>query len=223
MLAQGDWLTWQLADSAFPTGGFAHSSGLESAYRCGEVGDSSDLIDFVCTALTQSVRGSVPFVTAAYRHPNQLTEYDKLCDVFLNNHVANRASRRQGQALVASIETTFQSDGLSRLGSMVKSRCLAGHLAPVFGVVMCKLGLGLDRTQRLFLFGSLRGLISSAVRLGVVGPLEGQSIQHALAPFAETILKRSSEASLAEVTQTAPVIDILQASHDRLYSRLFQS
>jgi urease accessory protein len=37
-----DWLLWQLADSAFPTGGFAHSGGLEAAWQHGEIRNSAE-------------------------------------------------------------------------------------------------------------------------------------------------------------------------------------
>jgi urease accessory protein UreF len=36
---EGNWLKWQLADSALPTGGFVTSSGLEVAYQQGWMGD----------------------------------------------------------------------------------------------------------------------------------------------------------------------------------------
>ena len=42
-----DALVWQLVDSAFPTGAFAHSLGLESAWHHGEVATREDLRRFV--------------------------------------------------------------------------------------------------------------------------------------------------------------------------------
>ena len=36
-------LVWQLVDSAFPTGAFAHSLGLEAAWHHGEVASRDDL------------------------------------------------------------------------------------------------------------------------------------------------------------------------------------
>src|SRR5947208_7672034 len=87
-----DWLLWQLADSAFPTGGFAHSSGLEAAWQQGEV-DATSLSAFVHDVITQAGHGVVPFVTAAHREPGDLGAIDSQCDAFLRNPVTNRASR----------------------------------------------------------------------------------------------------------------------------------
>ena len=51
------WLIWQLADSAFPCGGFAHSGGLEAALAWGEVDDDPALLDFARNALQQVAGG----------------------------------------------------------------------------------------------------------------------------------------------------------------------
>ncbi len=69
----------------------------------------------------------------------------------------------------------------------------------------------------------LRGWISAAVRLNIVGPLEGQTIQHQLADAAEAVATRFGEVALDDVAQTAPLLDLWQGTQDRLYSRLFQS
>ncbi len=46
-MSESEWLTWQIVDSAFPTGAFAHSCGLESAWQQGEVEDLGALDRFL--------------------------------------------------------------------------------------------------------------------------------------------------------------------------------
>ncbi|CAB5395604.1 unnamed protein product [Rhizophagus irregularis] len=48
-----DWLLWQFADSALPTGGFVASSGLEVAVQSGYVKDNNSLLIFLSS--TQGV------------------------------------------------------------------------------------------------------------------------------------------------------------------------
>ncbi len=217
-----DWLVWQLADSAFPTGGFAHSGGLEAAWQHGEIRGRADLLQFAEASLSQLGHAILPFVTAAHREPTRLTELDRLCDAFTSNHVANRASRLQGQALLASAERIFALPGLQRLRE-TDHQPPCGHFAPVFGVVMGVLELDQSATARLLFFQHLRGLIAGAVRLGIIGPMEGQSLQHRLSLRAEEILERCADLSLDDIAQTAPLQDLWQGAQDRLYSRLFQS
>jgi urease accessory protein UreF len=42
---------WQIVDSAFPTGAFAHSFGLEAAWQQGEMPDIAVLREFVQEAI----------------------------------------------------------------------------------------------------------------------------------------------------------------------------
>jgi urease accessory protein len=218
-----NWLIWQLADSAFPTGGFAHSAGLEAAVQWGEVTSANDLTAFTRSALTQIARSTIPIVCTACSDPIQYESLDRLTHALLTNHVANRASRAQGQAMLTAADRIFPSPDLAAMRQSVRTQRLHGHFAPVFGRIMGILNTTRDLAGQLFLFISLRGIISAAVRLGAVGPMEGQRIQHELGSEATTIAARCSALTLDDITQTAPLVDLLQGTHDRLYSRLFQS
>ena len=218
-----DWLLWQLADSAFPLSGFAHSGGLEAAWQSGEVSSAAALAGFIESSLDQSAHGAIPFVTAAHADPRQFAELDRLCDAFLSNHVANRASRQQGQSLLLAGERVFASSALTAFRASVIERNLAGHLAPSFGVVTRLLEFDCPSAVRVFLFLRLRGLLAGAVRLGLVGPLEAQAIQYRLSPAAEAAAMRGLTLGLDDLAQTAPLLDLWQGTQDRLYSRLFQS
>ncbi len=229
-VAADEWLLWQLIDSAFPTGGFAHSAGLEAAHQQGELPDGVALASFLESALLQAGRSLMPFVMAAHHDADRFAELDLFCDATLRSSVANRASRAQGQAMLIAIERTFAPppsatppSPLSNLRAAVRRDQLPGHLAPIFGACAGILGLSRSSVAMAFMFTTLRGMISAAVRLAVVGPMQAQMIQHDLASIARWIVNRFIDLPPTQVAQSAPLIDILQGGHDRLYSRLFQS
>lgn len=165
----------------------------------------------------------MPFVHAAFVGKIEFSKIDQQCDAFLSNHVANRASRLQGQAFAASAERIFAGRELKEFREALLTKNLPGHFAPVFGAVAKFLTLDSSATARLFVFTQLRGSISAAVRLNIVGPGEGQGIQHRLSDTAEQAARRFGEVALEDAAQTAPLLDLWQGTQDRLYSRLFQS
>jgi urease accessory protein len=218
---RSDWLAWQVLDSAFPTGAFAHSWGLESAWQHGEVPDVSALAQFVADSLAQAGHGSLPLVNAAYRSPDQLEDLDEQADAFLLNAVANRASRQQGRTLLATATRVWPSPALTAIEARTRAGC--AHLAPLTGVVFRAIRLPLETVQRIVLFAAMRGVLSAAVRLGIVGSYEAQRLQSASIRHLDAVLLDCAALGAHAVTQTAPIIDLLQARHDHLYSRLFQS
>jgi urease accessory protein len=214
-------LTWQLVDSAFPTGLFAHSWGLESAWQHGEVDGAPALRDFVDAAILQTGYSVLPLANAAFRSPEELEALDELAEAFLTNPVANRASRIQGRTFVATAARVWPSASLPALQARADSTC--AHVAPISGAAFRVIGLPLATVQKILLFGTARGVLSAAVRLGITGSFEAQRIQSACEPWLDTVAERCAEVTVAELAQTAPIIDLLQSKHDRLYSRLFQS
>jgi urease accessory protein len=216
-----DWLTWQIVDSAFPTGMFAHSWGLEAAWHQGEVADRDGLRRFLEASILQTGSASLPLVNDAYRSPEQLEALDAVADAFLLNTVANRASRIQGRTLLGTAGRIWPSAELGALRARADATC--AHVAPMAGAAFCAIGLPLPTVQRVVLYGVARGVLSAAVRLGIAGSFEAQRMQYECSPWLERIADRCGALSIDDLAQTAPVLDLLQAGHDRLYSRLFQS
>jgi urease accessory protein len=217
------WLVWQLADSAFPVGGFAHSGGLESAVQHGEVTSLEALHRFVREALWQSGQGALPLVGAACAEPGRLPELDALTESFLTGEVGNRASRTQGRALLSTCERALPSPALDQIAAQVRSRRLRMHHAPLWGAILATLGIAKEEAQRLYLHLSLRGLLSAAIRLGILGPQQAQHLHFQLSPALEEVYRRCRDLAAEEIAQTAPLIELFQSAHDRLYSRLFLS
>jgi urease accessory protein len=209
-----DFLLWQLADSAFPTGGFAHSGGLEAAWQHGEIRNRTELISFIETSLSQLGHAILPFVTSVHGESERFAELDRLLDAYTTNHVANRASRLQGRAFLASAERIF---GIP----VMKPPC--GHFPITWGFVTQVLKIDRASTVRIYFFQHVRALTASAVRLGIAGPIEAQGIQYRMAGRLTEIISRCHHLTLDDVAQTSPLLEIWQGTQDRLYSRLFQS
>ncbi len=159
----------------------------------------------------------IPFVSVGHDDPDRLEAWNLRCEAFLTNHVANRASRLQGRAFLNSAVRIFGA------AISIAKVCDPCHFAPVFGAVARKLSLQKSTTAQLFAFQSLRSVIAAAVRLGIVGPMEAQSIQHRMATRVAEILESASDIGIDDIAATSPLLDIWQGTQDRLYSRLFQS
>jgi urease accessory protein len=205
------WIVLQLADSAFPTGGFAHSAGLEAHVQRGEL---TSLEQFCREHIAQTAHGALPIVSAVHDEPSRLAEIDAFTRATLWSHVAARASKNQGRAL---LDIAHRSFGVAKVAG------IEGHLAPVFGYVTRMLGVDRDEALATYLHLALRGVISAAVRLGCVGPSEAQALHRHLHPALDAALATARVLTLADVAQTSPLIELVGATQDHLYSRLFQS
>jgi len=216
-----DWLTWQIVDSTFPTGAFAHSLGLESAWQHGEVETLDSLRIFLDAAIQQAGFATLPLVNAAYENADALEVLDVLADAFLVSAVGNRASRVQGRTLAATAARIWPCVEIAAIKR--RAEAVHAHVGPLSGAIFRTIGVPLPTAQRIVLFSAARGVLTAAVRLGIVGSYEAQRLQHDCARWLDAIAARCRALTLDDLAQTAPIADILQSAHDRLYSRLFQS
>ncbi|PRQ22482.1 putative urease accessory protein UreF [Rosa chinensis] len=221
------WGQWQLLDSILPTGGFAHSFGLEAAIQARIVSGPEDLQTFVIHHLENTASLLLPFVYSTTISPDleSLRRHDKILDAMLTNEVGRKASIAQGSALMRVAAAVYSE--IPSLKSMRETSLSNGvvsfHHAPMFGLICGLLGLDSSTSQRAFMFVTMRDVISAATRLNLVGPLGAAVLQHHIAPISEAILNQWKDRPIEEACQTVPLLDIVQGCHSYLFSRLFCS
>uniref|UniRef100_V5HAU6 Putative urease accessory protein uref posttranslational modification n=2 Tax=Ixodes ricinus TaxID=34613 RepID=V5HAU6_IXORI len=204
-------IIWDL-QSAFPTGSFAHSGGFEAAGQRG-------FIDRAGSFMT-------PFMREAHQqwtNPEAIRSLDCKLSASLTNHVASRASIQQGRSLIQTACATYAAPQLVSLQDQIYDEELNGHQAVMYGVLCGFLGIPETQAAISFLFGTLRTMVASAVRLGTTGTLEGQRIQYQLQARIPDIVERNRERTPCTACNTFPLVDLMQNSHDLLFSRMFYS
>lgn len=245
------WLVMQLSDTSFPGGSLANSGGLESALKLGyiEKNNTDSLIRYIDLILQQVVHQMIPFVATAHQftylndlHSN-FYQLDSYCHAVLTNEVSRRCSINQGKCFFRVIVTGTLSisDQLNLLNTSEQK--LNFHHAPLFGITCGFLKISLESTIKVYLRIALRDLISASARLGIIGPMEGVSVQvlyinkleswieNYLTPIEEPLIDSCDPCSSLIPRfyngkiprQCAPIVDIIQSQQDLLYTRLFNS
>ncbi|KAL5573519.1 hypothetical protein UlMin_023116 [Ulmus minor] len=218
------WSKWQLLDSLLPTGGFAHSLGLEAAIQSRLVSSPQHLQTFIIHLLENTGSFLLPFVYSAANSPDVQTwrRLDATLDAMLTNEVSSKASIAQGKSLIRVAAAVFSEiPSLKIMRNDHVDACF--HHAPIFGLICGLVGIDCTTSQRAYLFVTMRDVVSAATRLNVVGPLAAAALQHRIAPVAEDILLKWKDRPPEESCQTSPLLDTVQGCHAYLFSRMFCS
>lgn len=177
-------LALQMGDSAYPTGSFGYSWGLETLLAEGLVTRQSlprfaeaelegrwHRIDRIALAGGWRAEG-IAAVEA----------WDETIDLHLWPELQRRHSQEAGAAALAAA-TRLRLPGASALRDGVAQGRMAGHFPVVTGALYRAAGLSLGTALLLSAQGFLRGLLSVAVRLGKAGALEVQATMAGLVPL----------------------------------------
>ncbi|PVD37003.1 hypothetical protein C0Q70_03996 [Pomacea canaliculata] len=196
--------------------------GLESAVQHHWVQSKGDLINFCISVLENAGSLGIPFVQESFKNyadVKHLSRLDQLLHACSANHVACRASTKQGKAMLETASRVFMDQNISKLLSSL-SHC---HHAVVFGAICGCLGIAEEIMLATYMSGLARTVMASAVRLDKVGPIEAQKIVASLQKVIPEIIHRLKIRTTQEACITYPVLDILQNCHDRLFCKLFNS
>lgn len=229
----------QLADSCFPAGGFAFSNGLEGMAKSGFLRGLEDFRQYLECYLVQAASADLPFLNSAWSAAGDPEAFAAVAfewDAFLSLPAPRRASLAQGQAWLRAMEGACPLEAPGALPACdpggpalhgirpgFKERGLPFHFLLALAASLPAAGLTLAEGQTLLLHLALRDQLGAAVRLGLVGSLQAQGLHRAFLPLAERLRLRNAEATYHRSRKTAPMIEMGQAGHPYLYSRLFQS
>ncbi|HIA13451.1 MAG TPA: urease accessory protein UreF [Nitrospirales bacterium] len=218
---------FQLTDSLFPTGAFACSYGLEAYAQEGVVHDAATLSSFIATSVRIALgRGdglfaSMSYVSSKNQAWNQIIAFDGMINAMKIAKEAREASVKIGRRLTSTMASVYPRHGTRKLASMVKTRSICGHHAVMFGGLCAHLDISQKDCVQVFLYTWLSCVVSAAIRLRIIGPIEGQqqiaSQMPLLTEVSDTILNRRAE----DLAPSSPGLDIRMMTHEKSYSRLF--
>jgi urease accessory protein len=205
----------QMLDSSFPTGAYAHSSGLESF---GRSLTAAELEAALTLRLSETLgRFELVFVHAAFEH--DLMELAERFHTLLLVRESREASALIGRNLMKSVCDVVED---ARLNAFLQEG--RHHHHPVaFGAVAEALELPQALAAQAYAFGALRGSVSAAQRLGWLGQRDAQRVLHAMKPHVRAAASQASHIQLDDAGAFAPAWDIASMVHERSRMRLFAS
>ncbi len=217
------------ADTAFPTGGYAHSFGLERYCQAGIVTDAGGVERFLLAQIEGSAGPCDATAAVAVRRALREGDLpacralDETLDAMKPVREFREGSRQMGrQTLRVSAALTGDSQ-LSAYRDDVDEGRAPGHHAAAFGMVAGVLDWGAEETAMAFLYSTTALLVGAALRLLPMGQTEGQRVLWRLHPVIAQVAQQAAGRGPADLSSFTPGLDIQGMLHQRLETRLFRS
>lgn len=216
-----------LADSAFPVGGFAFSSGLESAAKIGLINSLPAFANYLEAFVEQVGQMELPYLNSIWDAPDeQKHELQRIIcelDATILLPTMNKASIVQGKSLFRLLVPMYPDRGISELRKWFVESNVPGHLLAVFTLGTKYIGFRKRDAQRVYVYIMVRDQVSTAIRLGLVGPQDGHILQRWLYDGCEQITEASKGKVYTDAVKTCPALEIAQGYHTQIYTKLFQN
>lgn len=213
----------QHGDSLFPSGAVSFSNGLETLARDSRITDANGVRAFVHDHLTMRWatmdRAYLIAADAQRDDLSALAALDDELDAYTWPAEAREGSRRAGVALLHT-HTQLGSARATAYAAAVAQGKAIGGLPIAQGLVAHDAGLSIDTAQTVSAYTLAAGLVSAAIRLGLIGHVAAQRLLTDLRPLIADLLASPAPAT-ADAHAFTPLIDIAAMRHETLDHRLF--
>jgi len=216
----------QVSDPLFPTGGYAHSMGLEQwAVTCG-FSKGDDLIQFfrehAGPALANLELPYLRFIRAAAA--GERFEIEAEIDAWKWSQELREASIAQGRGRLRLLKKLWpDSPQIDAYMAAFKSGKVQGHHLTVCALQYDLLKVPLEAGLLTYGYQTLANFVSASIKLLRISPEAAQLALHAGLLALPGWVAASSDISRDEAGWFAPAFDISSARHATAFSRLFIS
>lgn len=212
-----------LGDGRLPSGGYAHSTGLESAARRGWVVSPEDLVHFIQGRAATAGLMNAAFAVIARREADDMPALQEL-NAHLEARTPSPALRKTGVWLGRTLLRAFQSitprpelDDLPR-----------GLQQPiVFGIVARHLGLSEGATAATLLHETVTGPAIAAVKVMNIDPFTAHRAIAETLPLLRSVAREATSFADSSPERlpslSSPLSDLAAEHHEEDDARLFVS
>ena len=225
----------QLSDSAFPSGRYTLSYGLETLVQSSHLtvpSDGSTLLALLGDTIRFGVGPSDGLALAcAHRAADPARGVDLELVIQVDQRLtavklareAREASTRTGRAVLATAAAAIGGDTLGEYAERVGQGRSPGNHAIVIGLLSAQLGVPRVEAVVGELYAFSSGWVAAAVRLGLIEHRTAQGLLHLLRPVIVDAAGSVVDRGINEISSSTPLLDVMSMRHEQAELRLFAS